>query len=185
MPGRRKRTGRMIIHRNTASCRDEVFEAGRKKRPGVTFTGQAKMGKVKMWERYDGDRATRSPCPSGDLFAGSAQPTGGGRASRRSVLGGGSVEGGCEGPENDPVDHFHRTAGRQAPARSGLFLKSAAAACTVRGYSRPEMEPVAPFQRITGRQAQGILADLPPGVARARRTGRWPVLTEQRAGRPW
>ena len=68
------------------------------------------------------DRATRSPCPSGDSFAGSAQPNGGGRASRRSVRGGGSVEGGCEGPENDPVDHFHRTAGRQAPARSDPLL---------------------------------------------------------------
>ena len=30
-----------------------------------------------------------------------------------------------------------------------------------------------------------FFADLPPGVARARKTVLWTVFTEQRAGRPW
>ena len=31
---------------------------------------------------------------------------------------------GCEGPENDPVDHFHRTAGRQAPEDEEMTQKT-------------------------------------------------------------
>ena len=31
---------------------------------------------------------------------------------------------GCEGSENDPVDHFHRTAGRQAPEDTEMAQKT-------------------------------------------------------------
>ena len=55
---------------------------------------------------------------------------------------------------------------RRAECRSGCdegsvegehpLLKSAAAACTVRGEEGPENDPVDHFHRRTGRQAQGI-----------------------------
>ena len=90
-----------------------------------------------MRGRHDGDRTTRNPCPSGDSFAGSAQPTGGGRVSRRSVHDEGSAEGGCEGPEIVPVAQSHRTAGRQALARSDPLHKIRSSGMYVAGLFAP------------------------------------------------
>ena len=53
--------------------------------------------------------------------------------------------GGCEGPENCPVDSFHRTRGRQAPK-----------AFPVGGCKRPKNRPVACSYRTTGRQAPAV-----------------------------
>ena len=124
------------------------------------FGGVARARKIVQWTIFTEQRAGR---PWKPLHFKSAAAT--------------CAVWGYSRPEIEPVAQFQRITGRQAPGRNFCEAKPAE-----REQKFIHCAFAARESRRDERQRRGGSRK---GVLRARKTGRWPVFTEERAGRPW